>query len=172
MRALATRCSSAASRSRSTLDCTSWWCAWRRYTVILQRLTEGTEPGDIPSWTNPPQDLDPTNGWAQGRVPGGSSNLYTYDHPPVTALIETMQVTLDVEERKVMAREIQLMMLGQSTENPGLEGLAPSIGVVNGIQRTIEWPYVNAGEDVFQFAHASHRHDDTWLDTTHADFPA
>jgi len=89
----------------------------------------------------------------------------------VTALIDRMQTTLDVEERKVMAREVQLMMLGQSTENPGLEGLAPSLGVVNGIQRTIEWPYVNAGEDVFQFAHASHRHDDTWLDTTHGDFP-
>jgi len=25
------------------------------YTVILQRLEEGTEPGDIPSWTNPPR---------------------------------------------------------------------------------------------------------------------
>ena len=142
------------------------------YTVILQRLTEGTYPGDIPSWTNPPSDLDPTNGWANGRVPGGSSNLYTYDHPPVTALVERMQVTLDVEERKAMAREVQLMMLGQSTENPGFGGISPSIGVVNGIQRTIDWPYVNADPDVFQFAHASHRHDGTWLDTTHADFPA
>ncbi len=141
------------------------------YTVILQRLEEGTEPGDIPSWTNPPQDLDPTNGWAQGRLPGSSSNFYAYDHPPVTALIDRMQVTLDVEERKVMAREVQLMMLGQSTENPGLEGLAPSLGVVNGIQRIIEWPYVNADPDVFQFAHATHRHDGTSLDTTHADFP-
>ena len=142
------------------------------YTVILQRLEEGTYPGDIPSWTNPPQDLDPTNGWAQGRVPGGSTNLYTYDHPPVTALVEKMQVTLDVEERKEMAREVQLMMLGVSTENPGFGGISPSIGVVNGIQRTIEWPYVNADPDVFQFAHASHRHDGTWLDTTHPDFPA
>ena len=48
-----------------------------------------------------------------------------------------MQVTLDVEERKEMAREVQLMMLGQSTENPGFGGISPSIGVVNGIQRSI-----------------------------------
>ena len=27
-------------------------------------------------------------------------------------------------------------------------------------------------EDVFQFAHASHRHDDTWMDTGHPQFPA
>ena len=142
------------------------------YTVIIQRLTEGTYPGDIPSWDNPPQDLDPTNGWAQTNVPGASGNWFTYDHPPVTALVEKMQVTLDVEERKAMAREVQLMMLGVSTENPGLDGITGSVGAVNGIQRTIAWPYVNAGEDVFQFAHAVHRHDDTWLDTTHRDFPA
>ena len=132
------------------------------YTVIIQRLTEGTYPGDIPSWDNPPQDLDPTNGWAQTNVPGASGNWFTYDHPPVTALVEKMQVTLDVEERKAMAREVQLMMLGVSTENPGLDGITGSVGAVNGIQRTIAWPYVNAGEDVFQFAHAVHRHDDTW----------
>jgi len=142
------------------------------YTVILQRLEEGTEPGDIPSWTNPPGDLDPTAGWDNGRVPGASSNLYRYDHQPVTDLVKAMQTELDVNERMVMAREIVLMMLGQSTENPGLDGLSPSIGVVNGIQRSIDWPYVNAGEDVFQFAHASHRHDDTWMDTSHPQFPA
>jgi hypothetical protein len=76
------------------------------------------------------------------------------------------------DERKVMAREMNLMMLGQSTENPGLDGLSPSIGVVNGSQRSIDWPYVNAGVDTFQFAHASHRHDDTWMDTTQPEFPA
>ena len=40
------------------------------YTVLLQRLVEGTFQGQIPCWTNPPSDLDPTCYWLNGRIPG------------------------------------------------------------------------------------------------------
>ena len=52
-----------------------------------------------------------------------------------------------------------------------LRGIGTPV-VLSDVQRIIEWPYVNADPDVFQFAHATHRHDGTSLDTTHADFPA
>ena len=82
------------------------------YTVILQRLVEGTYPGDGPSWTNPPSDLDPTSSWINGRVPGGSSNLYNYEHPRVTELAAEMKINLDLEEKKVMADEVVEIMMG------------------------------------------------------------
>ena len=47
------------------------------YTVILQRLSEGTYPGAIPAWTNPPSVLDPTGGWNNTILPGGSGPAST-----------------------------------------------------------------------------------------------
>jgi len=43
---------------------------------------------------------------------------------------------------------------------------------MNGVVPTIGWPYVNRDEDTWQFAHGSHNHDETWLDTTHPQYPA
>ena len=141
------------------------------YTVILQRLVEGTYPGDGPSWTNPPSDLDPTSSWLNGRVPSGSSNLYHYEHPRVTELAEQMKITLDLEEKKVMADEVIQIMMGVHPDT-GWDGIAPSIGVMNPIGHTVNWPWFHAEPDVYQFAHSGHRNDTSWLDVNHPEFPA
>ncbi len=141
------------------------------YTVILQRLVEGTYPGDGPSWTNPPADLDPTSTWLNGRVPGGSSNLYHYEHPRVTELAEQMKVTLDLEDKKVMGDEIVEIMMGVHPDT-GWDGIAPSIGVMNPISHSVNWPWYHPEPDIYQFAHAGHRYDTGWLDTSHPDYPA
>jgi len=141
------------------------------YTVILQRLVEGTYPGDGPSWTNPPSDLDPTTSWLNGRVPGGSSNLYHYEHPRVTEIAEEMKVTLDLEEKKIMSDEVVQIMMGVHPDH-GWDGISPSIGVMNPVSHSVGWPYYHPHEDTFQFAHAGHNHVGTWLDTEHPDYPA
>ena len=140
------------------------------YTVILQRLVEGTYPGAIPAWTNPPSVLDPTGGWRNTILPGGSANLLFYDFPPTTELVTRMQTTIDMTERREMALEVQRILMGVHPDH-GLAGFTVSNGVMNGIQRITSWPYVHASDDVFQFAAASHRHDETWLDSNHPDFP-
>lgn len=141
------------------------------YTVILQRLQDGTYPGSGPAWTNPPADLDPTSGWAQSLLPDGSSNLLKYDYQPVTEIVEQMQTTLDQEERLTMALKVQRIGHGADPDH-GIEGLFNTYGVMNGISPQIWWPYVNRPEDSVQFAHASHRWDEGWLDSTHPDYPA
>ena len=141
------------------------------YTVILQRLVEGTYPGDGPSWTNPPSDLDPTSSWINGRVPGGSSNLYNYEHPRVTELAAEMKINLDLEEKKVMADEVIEIMMGVHPDT-GWDGISPSIAVMNPINHDASWPWYHPNEDAYQFAHAGHNHFSTWLDTDHPDYPS
>ena len=141
------------------------------YTVVLQRLVEGTYPGDGPSWTNPPSDLDPTSSWINGRVPGGSSNLYNYEHPRVTELAAEMKINLDLEEKKVMADEVIEIMMGVHPDT-GWDGISPSIAVMNPIDHNAAWPWYHPNEDAFQFAHAGHNHFSTWVDTNHPDYPS
>ena len=141
------------------------------YTVILQRLQDGTYPGSGPQWTNPPADLDPTGGWARGLLPNASGNLLKYDYPPVTEIVEQMQTTLDAEERRVLALKVQRIGAGIDPDH-GLDGIFPTFGVMNGISPEIWWPYVERPDDSIQFAHASHRFDETWLNSTHPDYPA
>ncbi len=141
------------------------------YTVILQRWIEGTYPGQGPQWTNPPSDLDPTTSYNNNYVPGGSTNNLNYEHPRMTEIAQTMQVTLDIEERQQMAHEAQRILLGTHPDY-GLDGIANSPAVMNGISPVLWWPYIHHGSDTLQFAHASHRYDDTWIDTDHPDYPA
>ena len=141
------------------------------YTVILQRLLEGTHPGQTPAWTNPPQDLDPTGEWNITHVVGGSSNFSQYNYPPAEEMILGMKRELDVEKRKETATELLQIFLGVHPDH-GVDGFTGQPSVMNAISPQVEWPYVNNSEDVYQFAHASHRYDDTWLDTTHPEFPA
>ena len=42
---------------------------------------------------------------------------------------------------------------------------------MNGIAPSIWWPFLHRGEDSLQFAHDSHRHDDTWINVDHPDYP-
>ena len=139
------------------------------YTVILQRLLEGTHPGQTPAWTNPPQDLDPTGEWNITHVVGGSSNFSQYDYPPAEELIVGMKSELDVEKRKETASELLRIFLGVHPDH-GVEGMTGQPSVMNAISPQVEWPYVNNSPDVYQFAHASHRYDDSWLDTEHPDY--
>ena len=140
------------------------------YTVILQRLSEGTYPGAIPAWTNPPSVLDPTGGWRNTILPGGSANLLFYDFQPTTDLVTTMQTTIDMNDRRDMAREVQRILAGIHPDH-GLAGFTVSNGIMNGIQKQAAWPYMHISDDVYQFAAASHRHDETWLDSNHPEFP-
>ena len=141
------------------------------YTAILQRWIEGTYPGQGPQWTNPPSDLDPTTSYNNNYVPGGSTNNLYYDHPRMTEIAQTMQVTLDLEGRQELAHEAQRLLLGTHPDY-GLDGIANSPGVMNGISPAVWWPFVERPSDTLQFAHASHRYDDAWVDTSHPEYPA
>ncbi len=141
------------------------------YTVILQRLLEGTHPGQTPAWTNPPQDLDPTGEWNITHVVGGSSNFSQYNYPPAEEMIKGMRTELDVEKRKETATELLQIFLGVHPDH-GVEGMTGQPSVMNGISPALEWPYVHNSTDVYQFAHSSHRYDESWLDSTHPDYPS
>ena len=141
------------------------------YTVLLQRWVSKTYPGGGPQWTNPPDDLDPTTSYLQNLTPGGATNNLSYDFQPMTDIANTMRVTLDQEERRDMAFEAQRILLGTHPDH-GVEGLGFAPAVMNGISPAIWWPYVQRPDDTLQFAHASHRYDDAWIDVNHPDYPA
>ena len=141
------------------------------YTVLLQRWVSKTYPGGGPQWTNPPDDLDPTTSYLQNLTPGGATNNLSYNFQPMTDIANTMRVTLDREERREMSHEAQRILLGSHPEH-GVEGLGFAPAVMNGIAPAVWWPYVQRPADTLQFAHASHRYDDGWIDTTHPDYPA
>ena len=43
---------------------------------------------------------------------------------------------------------------------------------MNGISPVLWWPFVHHSDDILQFAHASHRYDESWIDVNHPDYPA
>ncbi len=141
------------------------------YTVMQDRYDNKTFPGRAPTWTNPPADLDPTAQFTLSLKVGGASNLTQYNYQPVENIVDEMSTTLDTEQRRDMALQVQRIGLGVDDAH-GLEGIFGWFGVMNGVAPTIWWPYVNRDDNTWQFAHDSHNHDDTWLDTTHPDFPA
>ncbi len=141
------------------------------YTVMQDRFDNKTFPGRAPTWTNPPADLDPTAQFGLTLKRGAASNISQYDYAPVEEIVDTMTTTLDTEVRRDMARQVQRIGLGVD-ETHGLEGIFGWFGVMNGVVPTIWWPYVDRDEDTWQFAHDSHNHDETWIDTSHPEFPA
>ena len=141
------------------------------FPVILQRLIDGSYPGSGPQWTNAPVELDPTTAYQNRFIPGGSWNYFHYDYQPMTEIVQQMRVTLDQQTRRDMAHEAQRIAFGTHPEH-GLAGISPTPGVMNGIAPAIWWPFVHRGEDSLQFAHDSHRHDDTWLDIAHPHYPS
>ena len=141
------------------------------YTVMQDRFDNKTFPGRAPTWTNPPADLDPTAQFGLSLKVGGAANVTQYNYAPVEEIVDEMTTTLDTEQRRDMARQVQRIGLGVDDDH-GLEGIFGWFGVMNGVVPTIWWPYVNRDEDTWQFAHDSHNHDQTWLDTTHPEFPA
>ncbi len=142
------------------------------YTVLLQRLVEGTFQGQIPCWTNPPDDLDPTTRWLAGLIPGGSLNFYSYENPRATELANEMKVTLDLEAKKVLADEMVEIQLGIHPDW-GWEGISPGPGVMNPVSNEASWPWYHVIDDGYQFAHQGHKIvEELWLDTAHEDYPA
>ena len=109
------------------------------YTVILQRLLEGTHPGQTPAWTNPPQDLDPTGEWNITHVSGGSSNFSQYNYPPAEEMIKGMRGELDVDKRKETASELLRIFLGVHPDH-GVEGMTGQPSVMNAISPQVECP--------------------------------
>ncbi len=141
------------------------------FPLLLQRLIDGTYPGSGPQWTNAPVELDPTTAYANRFLPGGSWNYFFYDYEPFAEIVRRMRVTLDIETRRELAREAQRILFGTHPDH-GIDGISPTPGVMNEITRAIWWPFIHRGEDSLQFAHDSHRHDDTWIDVHHPDYPA
>ena len=141
------------------------------YTVLLQRWVSKTYPGGGPQWTNPPDDLDPTTSYLQNLTPGGATNNLSYNFAPMTEIATKMRTTLDREQRRDMSHEAQRILLGNHPEH-GVEGLGFAPAVMNGISPEVWWPYVQRPDDTLQFAHASHRWDEGWIDVTHPDYPA
>ena len=141
------------------------------YTVMQDRYDNQTFPGRAPTWTNPPADLDPTAQFTLSLKVGGASNLTQYQYQPVEDIVDAMVTTLDTEQRRDMALQVQRIGLGVD-EQHGLDGIFGWFGVMNGVAPQIWWPYVNRDDNTWQFAHDSHNHDDTWLNTEHPEFPA
>ena len=141
------------------------------YTVLLQRWVSKTYPGGGPQWTNPPDDLDPTTSYLQNLTPGGATNNLSYNFAPMTEIATKMRTTLDREQRRDMSHEAQRILLGNHPEH-GVEGLGFAPAVMNGISPEVWWPYVQRPDDTLQFAHASHRWDEGWIDVNHPDYPA
>ena len=142
------------------------------YTVLLQRLVEGTFQGQIPCWTNPPSDLDPTSYWLNGRIPGASANFYSYENPRVTEIAELMKVTLDLEEKQVLSNEMVELQLGIHPDY-GWESLSPGLGVMNPVSNEAAWPWYHVIDDGYQFAHQGHKIvEEVWIDHQHPEYPA
>ena len=142
------------------------------YTVLLQRLVEGTFQGQIPCWTNPPSDLDPTSYWLNGRIPGASANFYSYENPRVTEIAEEMKVTLDIETKKVLGAEMVQLQLGTHPDY-GWESISPGLGVMNPVSNEAAWPWYHVIDDGYQFAHQGHKIvEEAWIDWQHEDYPA
>ena len=141
------------------------------YTVLLQRWVSKTYPGGGPQWTNPPDDLDPTTSYLQNLTPGGATNNLSYNFAPMTEIANKMRITLDREQRRDMSHEAQRILLGNHPDH-GVEGLGFAPAVMNGISPEVWWPYVQRPDDTLQFAHASHRWDEGWIDVNHPDYPA
>lgn len=137
--------------------------------VIARRLAEGTLPGKAPSWTTPPEGVDPTLAFAESLLPNAARNFLHYDYPPVTDLVERMQVTLDVGERQELAQRVTRILLGIDAAH-GVNGFGAAVGVMNGIQRTIRRPYVHVDADTMQFGAADHNHERSWIDIDHPDY--
>ena len=141
------------------------------YTILLQRLVEGTFQGQIPCWTNPPSDLDPTSFWLNGRIPGASANFYSYENPRVTELAEEMKVTLDIEAKKVLAAEMVDLQLGLH-DDYGWDAISPGLGVMNPVSNEAAWPWYHVIDDGYQFAHNGHKVvEEAWIDWQHPEHP-
>ena len=141
------------------------------YTVLLQRLVEGTFQGQIPCWTNPPSDLDPTSYWLNGRIPGASANFYSYENPRVTEIAEEMKITLDFEAKKVLAAEMVDLQLGIHPDY-GWESISPGLGVMNPVSNEAAWPWYHVIDDGYQFAHQGHKIvEEAWVDWEHEEYP-
>ena len=142
------------------------------YDGITQRLIEGTYPGSFPIWVGAGTG-DPTGAWNSRLVPGGGENWEKYDHPPTTEIVQRMQVTLDADARREMAREVSWILLGED-ERYGLDGLAPQSVACNGIETSIRWPYLHmpyrSTHQVWE-REGWHWNRELWMDTAHPDYP-
>ena len=141
------------------------------YDGITQRLIEGTYPGSFPIWVGAGTG-DPTSAWNSRYVPGGGENWEKYDFQPITDIVTKMKVTLDADARREMAQEVSWILLGED-ERYGLDGLAPSAVMGNGIDTSIYWPYLNVPERSLNVWEREgwHWRKEVWMDTTHPDFP-
>ncbi len=137
--------------------------------VISERLANGTLPGKAPSWNNPPEQIDPTISFSESLLPGATHNFLNYDYAPVASLVRKMEATLDNEKRKKISRQITQILMGVDPVH-GVSGFAPTVGVMNGIQPEIRWPYVHTDENTNQFGSAEHNHERSWIDINHKDY--
>ena len=86
--------------------------------VIARRLAEGTLPGKAPSWSAPPEGLDPTVAFAESLLPNAARNFLHYDYAPVTELVEPHAG--DARRRwtgRILAQQVTRILLGVDAEH-------------------------------------------------------
>ena len=141
------------------------------YGSMFQQMIEGSFIGHMPVWLLSGTG-DPTGGWINELVFGASGNLERYNFPPVEEIVKRMSVTLDAEARRGMAKEVSWILLGED-ERYGLDGFAPTSVMGNGIESSLYWPYLNLPEraKLTWGNDGYHWHKETWMDTSHHDYP-
>ena len=85
--------------------------------------------------------------------------------------MEQLVVTLDPNDKKPMADEVIRIMMGVETLGDW-SGLSPTPAVMNPISNSVTWNYFHLNPDNYQFAHATHNFDRSWLDINDPEYPA
>ena len=131
------------------------------YGAIREQLAAGTLPAWF-GWGPAPRSADPTDYFHRTVHSEGVENFGRYANPDVDALIEDMQSTIEIDERRDQARQIQQLLLDDAfwIQN-----------VTNGIQLGLHRPYLHVPSAALDFAWSGHHLDKLWLDESHADYP-
>ena len=136
--------------------------SFRSYQTITDQLRKG-DLSFVFGWGPAPRQADPIDHWLRVAHTDGEGNYGRYSNAEVDGLIDRMRVTLDEDERKVLARQVQQILLesGFWVQN-----------VANGIQLGIARPYLHLDPRALDFAWAAHHLDNTWIDTADPDYPS
>ena len=139
------------------------------YTQIAQRLlnnTLGQEPRLSFSWGH-------DNGWIHWfdwLYPffhsTGAKNSFVLKDPELDRMLDDARVDFNYESSRETVYTIQRYMLQEA--NDGM-GVLAQIPYVNGLGRTIRWPYVKNDRDFTWFGH-SDWNANVWFDTNDASY--
>jgi len=131
------------------------------YGAIRSGLAEGTLPAWF-GWGAAPRSADPTQYFLSTVHTDGAENFGRFSNAEADGLIEDMRETLDEDERKSLAAQVQEVLLQEPfwIQN-----------VANGIQLGVHKPYLHLDPRSLDFAWSAHHLDVMWIDQDHADYP-